>query len=519
MKLKLAARGNKSINYNLPAPIKGLNVRDSLADMEPEYAITMDNYMPLDTKVALRKGYVDYVSLPEKVCTLAEYKAGDSNYFLAVSGGKAYNISSRKNVYTYKDIKFSNSYCRTQQYKNYLYFVNGSDLPKVYYQDESGAEHFEDWGFSAEKLNPIRIVNIGLSKQRLWFVESGSLKVWYSSTAGNISGELNCFDLAQVARFGGELIAVANWTQDGGQGIDDLTVFITSEGEALVYTGSDINNAGSWQLRGSYKISRPIGYDCLVPYQGDVVIISEDGYIPLSKALPLEQANSSQIAFSDAIRGLVLSRTSRNLKRYGWQGLIYSRGGYGLFNVPVSNQYEQHVINVNTGAWCRFTGIRAHCWGIYSQRLYFGSDKGVFLFDEGYSDNGIEISGCVEQAYNALGSGCVKKIQLLNPRTKSTSGYSLVIYTNMDMESRNVDYQENLTDSNLHKWNETKWSSSANLLGIKWGAADSTSIRSQWIANSATGYKASVVFKTKTKGNLIEWYETGIRYELGSGVL
>ena len=106
MKLKLAARGNKSINYNLPAPIKGLNVRDSLADMEPEYAIVMDNYMPLDTKVALRKGYVDYVSLPEKVCTLAEYKAGDSNYFLAVSGGKAYNISSRKNVYTYKDIKF-----------------------------------------------------------------------------------------------------------------------------------------------------------------------------------------------------------------------------------------------------------------------------------------------------------------------------------------------------------------------------------------------------------------------------
>ncbi|MCI7485868.1 MAG: hypothetical protein MSB80_00045 [Alphaproteobacteria bacterium] len=56
-------------------------------------------------------------------------------------------------------------------------------------------------------------------------------------------------------------------------------------------------------------------------------------------------------------------------------------------------------------------------------------------------------------------------------------------------------------------------------MGIKWGAADSTSIRSQWIANSATGYKASVVFKTKTKGNLIEWYETGIRYELGSGVL
>ena len=519
MKLKLAARGNKSVSYTLPAPIKGLNVRDSLADMEACYAVVMDNYMPLDTKVALRKGYVEYVKLPEKVCTLAEYKNGSSNYFLAVSGGKVYNISSRKNVSAYKNVKFSNSYCRTQQYKNYLYFVNGSDVPKVYWQDDSGAEHFEDWGFSAANLNPLRIANIGLSKQRLWFVESGTLKVWYPETAGNIAGKLNCFDLAQVARFGGELVAVANWTQDGGQGIDDLTVFITSEGEALVYVGSDINSADSWQLRGSYKISRPIGYSCLVPYQGDVVIISEDGYIPLSKALPLEQANASQIAFSDTIRGLVLSRTAHNLQRYGWQGIIYSRGGYGLFNVPVSNQYEQHVINVNTGAWCRFTDIRAHCWGLYNQRLYFGADEGIFLFDEGYSDNGIEISGHVEQAYNDLGCNSVKKIQLLNPRTKSSTGYSLVIYTNMDMENRKVDYLENFTASGQHKWDETKWSSSKDPFGIKWGAAESTSIRSQWIANSSTGYKASVVFKTKTKGNLIEWYETGIRYEVGNGVL
>ncbi len=102
MKLKLATRGNKSISATLPAPIKGLNVRDSLAEMDAGYAIVMDNYMPLDTKVALRKGYVDYVkNMPDKVCTLAEYKNGDNNVFLAISGGKAYNISSSKNVYSY----------------------------------------------------------------------------------------------------------------------------------------------------------------------------------------------------------------------------------------------------------------------------------------------------------------------------------------------------------------------------------------------------------------------------------
>ncbi len=512
-------KNNKSINYTLPAPIRGLNVRDNLTNMDGKYAITMDNYIPLDTKVVLRKGYIEYIKTSHKVCTLAQYNMGNTAKFLAIYDNKLWNISSKKDVYAYENITLNNNYCRTAQYKNYLYFVNGVDVPKVYYIDENENEHFEDWGFSADNLADIRIVGVGVSKQRLWFIEKNSLKIWYPETAGNVSGVLHCFDLSQVSRFGGEIVAVANWTQDGGHGIDDLTVFITSEGEVFVYSGYDINDADNWCLKGSYKISRPIGYNCIVPYQGDIVIISEDGYIPLSKSLPLDKANSSQISFSDTIRRLVLDRTSKNFHKEGWQGIIYGRGGYAIFNVPTSNQFEQHVINVNTGAWCRFTNIRAVCWCEYNKRMYFGSDDGVYLFDEGFSDNGTHIYGVIEQAYNNLGTDNLKKVQLLNPRTKSSSAYSLVIYTNMDMEERDIDYQENIDKSSLTKWNEVKWSSQISPSDTKWSTLENTSICSQWISNSSTGYKASIVFKTKTKNNQIEWYETCIRYETGNGVL
>ena len=37
--------------------------------------------------------------------------------------------------------------------------------------------------------------------------------------------------------------------------------------------------------------------------------------------------------------------------------------------------------------------------------------------------------------------------------------------------------------------------------------------------HSAAGVKASVVFKTKTRGLLVGWYETGIRYEQGTGIV
>lgn len=229
-----------------------------------------------------------------------------------------------------------------------------------------------------------------------------------------------------------------------------------------------VNDAENWSLKGSYKIAKPLGYRCTLAYQGDVVIITEDGYMPLSKVLPLNQASNSAIAFSDKIRGLVLDRTSKNKNKDGWQAIIYQRGGYAIFNVPVYGNYEQHVININNGSWCRFTNIKSYCWELYEGRLYFGSDYGVYLFDDGYSDAGNHIFGEVEQAYSDFGYNGLKKIQLLNPRTKSSTQYALVIYTNVDYDEQQASYAENVGISGVTKWNEAKWSCLKNPIGTKW---------------------------------------------------
>ena len=511
-------RGVRSRDIIVPAPILGLNKKDALSAMDAGYAITMDNYMPLDNKIVLRSGYTKYVTLGQKVQTLVEYKKPSQGRFLAVSGGKVYNISSPTNVTAYS-VTFEENNCQTVQYKDRLFFVNGIDTPKVFYVDAEGVEHFEDWGFTAEALNATRIIAGSVSHEFLWFVEKNTLKAWYASEAGNVAGKLNSFDLAQVAKHGGQLVAVMNWTVDGGTGIDDYTVFLTSEGEALLYSGSNPNSADSWSLKGSYKLSKPIGYKCWLQYQGDIVIISEDGYIPLSKSLTIGNSGQSTVAFSDNIRGLVIERTSQNKDKSGWQGVIYTKKGYGLFNVPTGQQFEQHVINVNTGAWCRFVNIRAFCWGLFGENLFFGSDKDVFMFDNGQSDNGVAIEGVVEQAYTNLGSNNLKKIQLLNPRTRCATAYNLNIYTNMDFESQVRKYYTRVGSSGMTKWNQAKWSSSKNPNDTKWSTTSATKILSQWIANSSTGYQCSIVFKTKTRGNIIEWYNTGVRYEVGSGIM
>lgn len=523
MEKKVINRSGRSYNYMLPAPIGGLNVRDSFDAMGESDAIVMDNYYPAETKVCLRGGYRAYAltKSESKIETLMEFRHPEGNRLFACGDGKIWDISSPVVV---NEMSTGNSYSNWQyvQFKDRLLACNGYDAPMTYCKDDEGAWKWKETDITGTGLDTNKLINVCVSKQRLFYVERGSLKCWYSENVGEVQGKLLELDFSTLVSRGGYIQAVACWTQDGGQGIDDLTLFITSEGEVLVYAGSNPSSADDWALKGKYYISRPIGYRCTMQYQGDVILICEEGYIPLSQAMPLAQNGSAKTAYSDKIRGLVLERIRDNKNLPGWQGLIYPRGGYALFNVPIRGQFEQHVINMSSGAWCRFTQIRSLCWGMFNGRLYFGSANGVYLFDEGYSDNGMHIMGNIHQAYSNFGSGNLKKIQMINPRTKSSTRFALNIYIDTDFDDTEKNYQENIGNSGLTKWAndrvETKWSSLKNPAGTKWSTLKG-SLRSQWICCSASGFKCSAVFKTKTRGNLIEWYNTGVRYEQSSGIL
>ena len=517
---KINNRRVKSADFILPAPVGGLNKRDPLVRMDLTDAIEMDNYMPTENSVELREGYERYVRLGDfsntkKIETLACYNTAEHKKMIAVFDGKAFDVSTTTAT-QYQNVSFTKSRCQTVQYRGHLYFMNGVDKPKVYYIDDENIEHFENWGFEGEDLPENQIVSGGVSHEFLWFVEKKSTRAWVSSVAGNVAGSLECFDVAQVLKWGGELQNVFNWTIDGGQGIDDYTCLLSSEGEVLIYKGYNPNDADHWSLVGSYKLSKPLGFQCVLPYRGDVVVMTEDGYLPLSASLSLNNAGFSSVAFSDKIRGLVLERAKLYQFQEGWQALIYGKKGFAIFNVPIGNSFEQHVININTGAWCKWTNIRAFCWCIYDSNLYFGSDNVVFKFGNVHSDDGLPIEAEVEQAYADMGTNTLKKIALIKPRIKSSKDFKLMIWTNMDFEQRNLDYYVNIggVQNEVPKWGtNSKWGN------VKWGSLQTHQMQGQWLANNATGFKASVVFKTKTAGNKIEWFETGLRVEKGTGVL
>jgi len=91
------------------------------------------------------------------------------------------------------------------------------------------------------------IIGITIFKQRLIFVPKDELSFWYLPT-GAVTGTALRFNLGQICRRGGRVMAALAWTIDGGNGSDDQLVLITTEGEVIVYAGDDPSNPLLWSL-------------------------------------------------------------------------------------------------------------------------------------------------------------------------------------------------------------------------------------------------------------------------------
>jgi hypothetical protein len=131
------SKSQHSSTTSTPSPISGLNARDSLAAMQPTDAIVLDNFFPSPTSVDLRKGYTNWVTgFTAAIETLATYNNSTTSSLFAVSGTSVYDATTQGAVGAEKVSGLSNA---RWQYSNfgttggqYLYMVNGSDLPLIY---------------------------------------------------------------------------------------------------------------------------------------------------------------------------------------------------------------------------------------------------------------------------------------------------------------------------------------------------------------------------------------------------
>lgn len=421
----------QSYPMSIPASIKGWDQISSLADMPPDHAVQLDNWIPRPGYLEIRRGSVLWASGigSGPVETVMAYNSPNltNSKLFAVGGGAIYDITAGGAGSITTVTGLSNNRLQFCNFTNaaqnaWLPVANGVDAPQVY--DGSA------WAAMTLAIDdPTKGVTVNDIaswtpwKGRLWCTFTNSTVVGFLGNSA-ISGTITTFDLGQQLGRGGYILNIATWTQDSRQTVDEYLAFISSRGQVVVYQGTDPTSATTFALVGLYDIGAPIGKRCFLRISGNLWIICVDGILPMSEMLTLDRAAAAKVAPTTMIQNAMMAAARLYKGNFGWQFIEYAKGQLAILNIPqTENQTSvQFVMNTLTGAWCQFTGINCNCWEILNDVPYFGDNSGnVFKWDYGsgdYVDAAAEtsITATVQTAFNYFDTrGHLKRWTMIRP--------------------------------------------------------------------------------------------------------
>lgn len=509
--MAVTPRNAVSQSTSMVSPILGLNTRDGLGDMDPRYAVQLDNFFPQNSSVDLRTGNIAYATgMTGVINTLIPWNGPSADKLFAANGANIYEVTGggvvgaavvtgkTSDKWQYQNITTSGG--------SFVWFCDGADAPY----------HYDGVTFTNPAITGVTsssIVNVTLHQNRLFLCLNNDINAYYLPTSA-IAGAVTKFPLGAVFRLGGYLMSAISVSRDSGTGMDDYMAFISSNGEIAIYQGSDPATAGTWGLVGVYHIGRPIGRRCAFKYGGDAVVITQDGLQSISKMMNVDQSGADAVSLTNIISPTFNADARSYGTFFGWQGVIHPRAKWLMVNVPQSEgslQY-QYVMNTVTGAWCRFTMMNGNCWCVSGNAIYFGGNDGrVMLADSTtYLDDGGFINGNMKMAYSYFGlPGLNKHFKMIRALVTASAQVTYNIGINVDYKDSEVATPGTPSQSNSN-WGIALW-------GINlWGGV-STVIKN-WKGLNKVGFSGSINLNASSFGSSLSVVSFDVVYEKG-GVL
>lgn len=485
--MRLNGRG-----YVVPPPIGGWNARDPEALMDEKDAIQLDNFFPGENEVSVRLGHAEFCDVSsDPIATLAPYSSQGTTKLLACTGGEIFEVSSGTASSALATGLASDEW-QSVVFGNRTLLFNGADEEKAYDGSTISAA-----GWTGPTTGTLFAAAV--FKARVYALEIDSQSVWYGGV-GAITGTMTEFDLSAVAgQFGGTVKAVGTMTVDGGAGVDDFLVFLMSTGDTLVYQGSDPGS--DFQLVGVFSLGSPIGKRPLVRFGAELVAITRDGFVPMSKVLT-KGRDAKELAYSDKIRAAFAQSVTSYGDTEGWEAVFYPAGNKLIFNVPRSAGYQQFVMNASTKAWCRYVGIDARTWVLFNDRVYIGGADGkVYLAETGLDDNGNAIDVIGRQAYAALGGrSSLKLLSAVKVSFRSSGAVQVTLIVNTDFKRRTSGTTFLTQASSGTEWDTAEWGS------FSWGGGEIT--KGKWKFITGKGYVVGIEVRASPRGKTLAWQDT-----------
>ena len=510
VKTKRAQRQEIDDSASIPAPIGGLNTRDPESSMKAVFAQQMENFWPTAKAVTLRRGARDWMTgFADPVKTLMPYRSGtkqelfavtDDGVFDATAGGVAGAIVSPLTegfvIYT----NFNNSG------GSFLIVVNGVDDMRHY----NGTTWTTVAAFTDDPVDTKDLIYVNAFKSSLFFLRKDSLDFYYLD-AEAIQGDAHKFPLGSKFSKGGKLIAMGNWTVDGGAGIDDYACFVTDAGQVAVYRGSNPSDAADWALIGVFDVGEPVGRRPLLKQSGDLLLLTDGGLLSMAKCL-----QSSKISLESLVTDLIQPTFQEATRLYskvpGWQLLANPNLAMLIVNAPETAlvQAHQYVMNMTTGAWTIFTGWHATCWELLGQTLYFGVGNRVAKAWQLGGDFGAYITATVKQAWIYLPNRArYKQVRLIRPNIRI--GGHIAVNTALDVDFQSSDFFPTpiFTGQANSRFDVDAYDSA------RWGTTPVMQRHWQSVSNDAA-YCTAVRLRAIGTDATFEWSATDYAYETGA---
>jgi hypothetical protein len=290
------AQNHKTVT--LPAPTRGIIESENEAYMQPGAALVCDNWVPTMRGVKLRGGYQPWCTLPEAVPIISafEYISGGLQRMYAGTATNLYDVTSTvptlvksgQSSGNYAAAQFSNQggdwLIVTNEAGDSPLRFNGSTWDVLDPTLPTPPENLIKGPLDSPIENGKGLTCVWKYRNRLFFVEGGTMNAWYLDI-NSVGGALQMIPLSGAAALGGQLLFGAVVSMDAGDGLDDKIVFVTTEGEAIIFTGTDPGEAANWRQEGRYYVGIPLGINAHFQVGGDLMILTVEGIVPLSAAV------------------------------------------------------------------------------------------------------------------------------------------------------------------------------------------------------------------------------------------
>lgn len=438
--------------YAFPAPMKGLNLSEPLPGGDPLTALRLENLIPSELGVSLRAGYRRWVSnLGGEVRTLMPYKpaSGDQKLFAAAGDGEVYDVTvAEPSTVTPTPVlaipggtrlgDCSSTNFTTDAGVHVLAMVSHGAGYWVYNGTAWVAIAAGTGPDQIDGVDPAVFSFVTIWKGRLWFIEAGTTRAWYLP-GGVYFGQAKAFDFGPFFKEGGSLAGLTNWTIDGGDGLDDQLVVISSEGDVLIYRGTDPDTAATFAQVGRWNIGRvPKGSRFFGQYGSDVAIVCEKGLTFTTEIMRGEGFFVEPTA-ARAINSALARQFVERPDAYYWEVRLLPSVQLLVINVPtLTTGFEtQWAYEVNDRAFATLTGLPMHTVTAFDGNVFFGDLQGnIWQGFYGESDGevdgapGRDLEGNVVTSFSPLGDPVqVKRFLMVRPSfvAPQKPGYTAVL--------------------------------------------------------------------------------------------